>query len=189
MGLDVHAILNVREIIEISCCCCVLRNFILVNANASVLWIFYILKNQTCMNIFPGHIWVFHSNGNAEISFIYFSTLLMHTFPHFSTLLMHTWGLHRDENIDWGARVIEMESPPNIHISNIHIYIHTYFHTHTYTYTSTHIHDMICVYVLHIHISHIHTHLFSHTYIHIYTSHIQLMRQGGQWLDWIGGGF
>ena len=141
------------------------------------------------MNIFPGHIWVFHSNGNAEISFIYFSTLLMHTFPHFSTLLMHTWGLHRDENIDWGARVIEMESPPNIHISNIHIYIHTYFHTHTYTYTSTHVHDMRCICVLHIHISHIHTHLFSHTYIHIYTSHIQLMRQGGQWLDWIGGGF
>ena len=139
MGLDVHAILNVREIIEMSCCCCVLRDFLLVNANASVLWIFYIFKNQTCMNIFPGHIWVFHSNGNAEISFIYFSTLLMHTFPHFSTLLMHTWGLHRDENIDWGARVIEMESPPNIHISNIHIYIHTYFHTHTYTY-SIHIH-------------------------------------------------
>ena len=127
------------EIIEMSCCC-VLRNFILVKANASVLWIFYILKNQTCMNIFPGHIWVFHSNGNAEISFIYFSTLLMHTFPHFSTLLMHTWGLHRDENIDWGARVIEMESPPNIHISNIHTYLfsHTYIHiqyTHPHIYT------------------------------------------------------
>ena len=113
------------EIIEMSCCC-VLRNFILVNANASVLWIFYILKNQTCMNIFPGHIWVFHSNGNAEISFIYFSTLLM-----------HTWGLHRDENIDWCARVIEMESPPNIHISNIHTYLfsHTYIHIHIHTHT------------------------------------------------------
>ena len=157
-------------------CCCVLRNFILVNANASVLWIFYILKNQTCMNIFPGHIWVFHSNGNAEISFIYFSTLLMHTFPHFSTLLMHTWGLHRDENIDWGARVIEMESPPNIHISNIHTYLfsHTYIHiqyTHPhmiwYVYTSTH--DMSCI--IYTHLTYTYTLIFTHIHSHIHISH------------------
>ena len=166
-----------------SCCCCAFRNFILVNANASVLWIFYILKNQTCMNIFPGHIWVFHSNGNAEISFIYFSTLLMHTFPHFSTLLMHTWGLHRDENIDWGARVIEMESPPNIHISNIHTYLfsHTYIHIQ---YTHPHIYMIWDVYMYYIYTSHIYIHTYFHTYTFTYTHLTSNLwdREGSGWI-------
>ena len=164
-------------------CCCVLRNFILVNANASVLWIFWKIR----------HVWI-SSRPYLGVPLKWKCWDLLHLFFHtayayFSTLF-HTAYAYLGVAQRWKYWLGCQSHRDGVSSEYTHLkytHIHTYLFSHTYIhiqYTHPHIYMIWDVYMYYIYTSHIYIHTYFHTHTFTYTHLTSNLwdREGSGWI-------